>query len=121
MCSEYSALVQNILSFFNYDVSYIFGERNNHPHAFNMIILNDEYYLLDSADGINCYKIDNKYLTTLPYLIPLEDFKDKDYQEFIAEEKELEVENYFSMIINNHYYAFPTDDNRNYKVLTKKI
>ena len=122
MCSEYSALVQNILSFFNYETTLIIGETNNDIiHAFNIAIIENAYYIIDFAYGIDLYNALDKNQITMPYIMRLDGFNNDVFKSFMDEEKMLETDNCFASIINDHYYSFPTNDKRQYKILSKKI
>ena len=111
-----------VLSVFNYNIDYILGNTcEKCDHAFNMIKINNKYYILDTAQSVKCFNIDFKLATRLPYFFELDGFSDQNYKEFLEEKKSIEAENYFSIIIKDNYYAFPTKDKRKYKILSRKI
>ena len=48
-CSEYTVVMENILSFFNYQTAFIMGSCDEDLHAYNIIFLDNEYYLIDAS------------------------------------------------------------------------
>lgn len=121
LCSEYSALLQNILSTFAYDTYYVFGTHNNSDHAFNIAIINNEYYLLDFSNGVNLVNLKFNKSRTLPYIMPLEDFEDNDLENFFEDEKEIELNDYITQIINETYFNYPINKKRVYKIQKRNL
>lgn len=121
LCSEYSALIENILSFLGYDISYVIGYMDNILHAFNIIILNDKYCILDSSYGISCYRLNYEFVTTLPYIMPIKDFNNDKLQDFVDEKINIELEQYYVLDVNDNCTEFVTNEKRKYKILTKEV
>lgn len=115
MCSEYAALLQNLLSVFGYQTIYIHGEVDNEDHkntrhAYNLSII-------DISLPIMCYdykKGSNK--GNFPYICCLDDFNNDKLNEFLSGEKELELDELRTQIINNEIYTFGKPKQRVYKI-----
>ncbi len=120
-CTERAAMAQNIISFLDYEIYYITGEVNKSLHAYNMFVIDDQFYLLDTSKGSYCYKADSDFRTIVPYIMKLDGFKDEDYKQFIDDEKLIETTDYMSFIINNGYYTLPLNMKRKYKILSREI
>ena len=64
-CTEHSCVAQNLLTFCDVDCCYVSGHMktntSNEDHAYNIIKLNDKYYLLDSTNPYNLYDSNDNY------------------------------------------------------------
>ena len=119
MCSEYSALVQNILSVFGYQTTYIHGEidKDNEKqccHAFNLAVIDNMYSIIDSSIPIECFDIHNNS-KTFPFIFCLNDFDDDDLEDFLLGNKELLLEDMDVYEDNNDYYTFGNNKQRVYR------
>ena len=119
MCSEYSAMFQNILSVFGYESIYIHGEygKSNSGicHAFNMIIIDDAYTLADLSIPIEYYDFCNSDKRKLPFLISMTDLTDEELDIFLSGESELELDDLEAYLINNEVYTFSKTNKRIYR------
>ncbi len=122
-CSEISAILENILSMFNYDVFYLFGETHiGEAHAFNMIkIKDDDYMLIDGAQFAYCYDLENKCRRKSPYIARMEGFTDDDYKDFLYEKGMIETPDCYFTHFNKGYIPFEQKTKRRYKILSRKI
>ena len=118
MCSEYSALGQNILSLFGYDIDYIFGSLNNDDvnHVYNMININNKYYLLDFSKGTILYNYDGRIIKSLPFIAELSNFNSEMYDDFIEGDSFIELDNYETYKFGDYCLEFSTFDKRVYKL-----
>lgn len=70
-CSERAAIVNNILEIIGISCIYVTGTVNGEQHAFNIVINNNKYYLLDTAFNCTLYDDKNKVLGTVPFFYSL--------------------------------------------------
>lgn len=72
MCSEYTAIVQNILTVFGYQSMYFVGSVQCDfaagPHAFNIALIEGHPLLLDYTLPVPTYDLNNNLVATSPYL-----------------------------------------------------
>lgn len=121
LCSEYSALFQNILSAFGYESIYIHGEidhngESNLCHAFNIITMDDKYTIVDPSVTINCIDYNKKVQKIYPYIYELDDYNDEDLNNFLLGDYSLELEDLEAQIINDQCYTFSKTKKRVYRV-----
>jgi hypothetical protein len=76
MCTERSAIAQNILSMFGVESYYCMGAVDIEPHCFNVIKLDDSYYLVDYNQLCSCKKGKRSYYVPLLNKIPEEKIND---------------------------------------------
>ena len=121
-CTEYSALLQNILSTFGYSIIYLTGSLiGEDNHAFNIAIIDNEYHLIDFSIPVNCFDINCNFIKKIPYMYELKDFTNEDLDEMIYSNKVLELDDFECHLINGNYYNFPKVKKRKYKVENMEI
>ena len=118
-CSEYAALMENILSFLGYNISYLMGTCNEELHAYNIILIDNGYYLLDASYCTSCYDIQYNYINAIPYIVALEDYTEDDLVEFIQDGTSISADNSYAMIINDNFYPVYKESKRIYRTLTR--
>ena len=119
MCSEYSALMENILSFLGYKVSYIMGTCDKELHSYNLILLDNDYYLLDSCYCIPCYDINYNIINTVPYMMKLENYNEEQLRSFIMNGTKIETDSIYALAIDKDYYEIHEERKRVYRTLTR--
>ena len=110
-CSEYAAMLQNILSVFGYETVYIHGEldegeEKNVSHAFNLAVMDNTYSIVDIAIPTNCYDHNNRIKRRYPYLYEMDNFDENDLENFLSGETDVYLNDLESHIINNECYSF---------------
>ena len=110
-CSEYAAMLQNILSVFGYETVYIHGEldegeEKNVNHAFNLAVMDNNYSIVDIAIPTNCYDHNNRIKRRYPYLYEMDNFDENDLENFLSGETDVYLNDLESHIINNECYSF---------------
>jgi hypothetical protein len=119
MCSEYTAVMENILSFLGYKISYIMGTCDDEMHAYNIILLDNEYYLLDSSYCIPCYDINYNIINTIPYMVKLDNYDEEKLESFIMDGTQIAVDSIYALAIDKEYYEVHKESQRVYRTLTK--
>ena len=119
MCSEYSALVQNILSVFGYQTAYIHGEIDNDTeknccHAYNLAVIDNSYTIIDSSIPMNCYDVNNNK-SKFPFVFCMYDFDENNLEQFLSGDVEIELDDLDAYTINNNYYTFSNNKKRVYR------
>lgn len=116
-CSEYAAMVQNILSTFGYNSIYLFGKLvEEEDHAFNIAIVDNKYHLLDFSYAAKCYDVNCNYIKKVPYIYELDGFDNNDLEDMLYTDRALDLCDLEFHMINDKYYSFSTTNNRLYKV-----
>ena len=76
MCTERSAVAENLLSMFGVESYYCMGTINDEPHCFNVIRIDDSYYVVDYSQLCSCKKGKRSYYIPLLNKIPEEKIND---------------------------------------------
>lgn len=122
MCTEYSIMAQNILSVLDFDTYLVFGKvksknENGSRHAYNLIaydeIEGETAALIDFANFVNIYNINNEKIGMAPYIVYLDRIDDSFIEKFYDNMKVIENE-YDYMKINNSTVQLLYPDKREY-------
>ena len=87
-CSERAAMANNLLEMIGIKSIYVTGTVNNDQHAFNIIINNDKYYIVDTAFNCGLYDKENNLLGNVPFFQPLGNMNEQ-LKEFLIHNKPL--------------------------------
>ena len=127
MCSEYTVMAQNILSFLGFDVYAVIGQDKigDNPadnHAYNMISIledgNDEptNMLIDFFNSVDTFDINYNKLDESPFIGYLDEFDDNFVHSFVAGDKELHFQDYSFYKIGDVYVQLGLDRERKYYI-----
>ena len=120
-CSEYAAMLQNILSVFGYESFYIHGEvddykEKNCAHAYNLGIIENEFAIVDISMPINCFNESLKLKRRYPYVFCIDNFDENNLENFLSGDEEIELDDIEAHIINNECYTFALNKKRVYRI-----
>ncbi len=120
MCSEYSAIAQNILSVFGYTMIYLSGAVNSPigkgGHAYNLTLVKNVPCIIDFTIPVEVYSLDNDTIDYSPFLGPIEDFSPEGLSEHIHERIPFDFIDYYYLITNNGHSMITTGKERSYVV-----
>lgn len=125
MCTEYSLMVQNILSVFDMDCNIFIGREETEGekgenHAFNIVSYVDSEsgeevtYLMDFANCCEIFDEKFKLLDYSPFIVQIDDFSDELLEDFIRNSKHLIYEDYDYILLGDNLIMISYDRNRNY-------
>ena len=87
-CSERAAITNNLLEMIGIRSIYVTGTVNEEQHAFNIVMNNNKYYILDTAFNCCLYDKDNNVLGTVPFFQPLGNMNEQ-IEDFLMHDKPL--------------------------------
>ncbi len=119
-CSEYSAMATNILSTFGYNVLYLGGSVKSNEgsggHAFNIVILDDGYAIVDfSLPVVNC-DINGKVTKTSPFIGILPEDSMNYISDKAINHEEIELVDYEIVHFGDEVLYMATNNNRCYVI-----
>ena len=95
MCTEYGALVQQLLSMYDEETYYCIGcanvNNNTEAHCFNIVKRKNDYALLDYSIPVVMYNEEGKAIRQLPFVGTM---SNEEFKEFIETGKAKEFQNY---------------------------
>lgn len=116
MCTEKSALAQNLLSLFDFESYYVMGCINNNgkdeAHCFNITKAKDSYILLDYSVPVPLIS-DNKVVGYTPFQGKIDN---DELEQVISNGQIKEFQNYQYIKEQDKYKKVPTDTIRSYIV-----
>lgn len=126
MCTEYSIMVQNILTTFGIE-SYLVigtiktGSEKAVGHAYNLLSIYDEEeneknLLIDFCNHVNAYDTNFKLIAPSPFIEELECIDQEFINKLINAEKHLIFDDYNYMIVGNTLAKIYYDRNRDYYI-----
>lgn len=119
-CSEYSVIVQNILSIFDYQTIYFGGSvaspKGIGGHAFNFSIIENKPCIIDFTIPVNIYSWDGVLVGKSPFLGVINDFNPKTMTRHAIEHIPYDFSDYYMMEINKVLTMFPTNEERHYVI-----
>ena len=126
MCTEYSIMVQNILTTFGIE-SYLVigtiktGSEKAVGHAYNLLSIYDEEeneknLLIDFCNHVNAYDTNFKLIAPSPFIEELEYFDQEFVNELVNNRKHLIFEDYNYMVVGNTLAKIYYDRNRDYYI-----
>lgn len=121
LCSEYSIMAQNILSFFGI-TSYLVigkiktGDFDEEAHAFNLISINNNDYLIDFSNYVRVLDINFKYLGKSPFIGRIDILDQEFVDALINEEEVLEFDDYNYLVIGDTLAKISFDRKRKYYI-----
>jgi len=127
MCSEYSLIAHNILTFFGFDTCFIIGreqtgDSRGEGHAYNFVsFVEDESQeprnlLIDFSLPVPVYNFNFEELGRTPYIVKLEDFDENFLTGFLKLEIPIEFADYCYQIIGENMSRLEFDRNRSYSI-----
>ena len=112
---EYSLIAQNILTFLGYDAIFLIGTLKtnsiNDFYGFNIIMLDNNYYLFDFYEPINVYDKTGEIINKQPYQMKI---SSADIDLFLQGLKPLVLKEYKRIMTNNLYQQVNTSKTRIY-------
>lgn len=125
LCSEYSILAQNILTFFGINTSLVMGrveqdDKEAESHAYNLISYHSDKYdedvnaLIDFADCTHVVDMNYNTIGTAPYIYEMEELNDELLDDLLENQKPIVCEDYIYMMMGNELIPLTFDSNRNY-------
>ena len=121
LCTEYSLLAHNLLTFLGYDSIYTIILNDNSSHAFNLVSYFDIYenerenMLIDFSIPVYLMNINREIICTNPYIYEL----DKSIHivaDNLLSGKELLCDNYYLMSFEDGIMKVSSDSKRNYSM-----
>ena len=117
MCTEYSAMTSNILCLFDFSTIFLCGKVDGEDHNFSMAAYKeDDYSLLDMANGVDVYNEAGSFCGKAPYMVLLDDFTQEDYDSFVYGKKHLKLDDFCVIKAKDKSYFFYYDTERDYSV-----
>lgn len=119
LCTEYSIMAQNLLSVFGI-TSYLVigkiktGDNEEDAHAFNLISVNDNDYLIDFSNYVRVLDVNFEYLGESPFIGKLDVIDQEFVDAFINEEEVLEFDDYNYLVVGNSLAKISFDRKRRY-------
>ena len=126
VCTEYSVVAQNILSFLGYDTVYLIGLNNVNNHAFNLISYNDsntneeKNILIDFKDTAEAYDINFNKRYESPFIYELDKSILEEIED-LSNGAELLCDDYMWQVYNKTIYKMYNNNIRNYSVCASKV
>ena len=112
---EYSLMAQNILTFLGYDAIFLIGSYKktsiNDFYSFNIIMIDNNYYLFDFYNPINVYDKTGEVVSKQPYQVKI---NSNDIDLFLQGLRPLVLKEYKRILTNHLYQQVNTDDYRTY-------
>ena len=112
---EYSLLAQNILTFLGYDAIFLIGSYKkisvNDFYSFNVIMIDNNYYLFDFYNPINVYDKTGDIVNKQPYQVKI---NNEDIDLFFQGLRPLVLKEYKRVLTNHLYQQVNTNDYRTY-------
>ena len=104
LCSEYSAVAQNILAFMNIDTLYLL----NTNHVYNIIGFEGKNYLVDFSLPVSVFDIHLQFIKALPFFLEIEGCDEAMLQSIVDRKNALVVDCFNYIDINGtlieYYY-----------------
>ena len=98
LCSEYTAVAQNILAVFGYIPMYFIGSVQTDfasgPHAFNIAIIEKHAFLVDFTVPVSTYDIQGNLVAYSPYLHLIDNFSVERLKEMSDSKEPFEASDY---------------------------
>ena len=120
MCSEYSAMAQNILSVFDYTMLYLSGSVNSPSgkggHAYNLSLVKEVPCIIDFTIPVETYSLDDGIIDYSPFLGPIDDFSPESLRAHINGHQPFNFIDYYYLITKNGYSMITTGKERDYVV-----
>lgn len=119
LCTEYSIMAQNLLSFFGI-TSYLVigkiktGDYDEEAHAFNLISVNNKDYLIDFSNYVRVLDEKFKCLGKSPFMGELDVIDQEFVDALVNEEEVLEFDDYNYLVIGNTLAKISFDRKRRY-------
>ena len=121
LCSEYSALAQNILSVLGYNVIYML----NKTHAYNVVVFEsqNEYraLIIDFLVGVRVFDHNFKCTKVYPFIQEIPNLSYEMLDEFINFGRKIILQDYFLQEINGFCFKHFTDQIREYSLMNGQI
>ncbi len=125
LCSEYSLMAQNILSFFGFDACFVIGreqtgDTRGEGHAYNFVSFVEDssqepkYFLIDFSLPVPVYNFNFEELGKTPYIIELDNFDEVFLAGFLKFEIPVEFADYCYQVIGENMSRLEYDRNRSY-------
>lgn len=115
MCSERSAIANNILSLYDVEIKYLMGSvqlpSDGGGHAFNLGVIDGEQYIIDFSIPVNNYDINGTYIGQSPFFGYIPDFNENTLQDAVDNNEIFEFNDYSSIVINGCAYDIEQKDN----------
>lgn len=112
---EYSLMAQNILTFLGYDAIFLIGAYKktsiNDFYSFNIIMIDNNYYLFDFYNPINVYDKTGEVVSKQPYQVKI---NSNDIDLFLQGLRPLVLKEYKRILTNHLYQQVNTDNYRTY-------
>lgn len=119
-CSEYSAMVQNILSIFGFYTLYFTGSiasnYANGGHAFNFTFVNGMPCVLDFALPVEVYSLDGVVKDKVPFIGVVNSFNNNILKKHIFEQIPFDFADYYYLEMNNQLMMVSSGKERHYIV-----
>lgn len=127
MCTEFSVMAQNIMSFFGFQSYVLIGQEKTggfpeESHAFNIVSfygvgdIEPTHMVLDYSGFVNVYDTEFHKIGESPYIGYLEDLDEELMEDILLNEKHLVYEDYNYMVIGDHVFHIAFDRKRDYYV-----
>ena len=119
-CSEYSAMASNILSTFGYNVLYLGGsiksDSGSGGHAYNIVILDGGYAIVDFSLPITKTTIEGKIIGSSPFIGFLEENSMDYISRFAINHEPIELVDYEMIYFGNSKLYINKGNNRYYVI-----
>ena len=121
LCSEYTALAQNILSVLGFDVYYMMST----SHAYNVLVYDTEKEskaaILDFASGVDVYDHDYNEKNPHPFIEDIPDMGEDVRGYFKTSGTKVTLEDYYIVNINGGVFRVYTGVKRSYSLMSVQL
>lgn len=121
LCSEYSALAQNILSVLGYDAIFMI----NTTHAYNVVVYESENeyraLIIDFSVGIRVVDYNFNVIKTYPFIEEIPNLSYEMLNEFINSGRKIRLQDYFLQEINGCCLKHYIDNYREYCLFNGQV
>ena len=132
MCTEYSLMAQNIMSFFDIESYYVIGKEEDkingvENHAFNLINFNkkdtneERNYLIDFTTPVKVYNENFEELGKSPFMGKLERLDQEFVNDLLTNDTHMSFKSYAYYILGNTLLKISGDIKREYYIDSKLI
>jgi len=118
MCSEYSAMAQNILSVFDYPMIYLSGSINSPDgkggHAYNLTIVKKMPCIVDFTLPVEVYSLAGGVIEYSPFLGPIDNFSTETLRKHAIDCIPFDFVDYYYLRAENGFSLITTGQKRHY-------
>ncbi len=120
MCSEYSAMAQNILSIFDYTMIYFCGAVKSNVgcggHVFNFGLVNSNPCIMDFTIPVEVFSLNNEPSYYSPFLGPVKDYSNETFKKHFFNQIPYDFNDYHYVETSNQFNMIADGNQRHYVI-----